>query len=34
MIGKMVDAFYYNTIGNKVILKIFQNKEDKNAKDS
>ena len=34
MIGKMVDAFYYNTIGNKAILKIFQTGRNKNAKNS
>lgn len=34
MIGKIVDAFYYNTIGNKVILKIFQTGGNKNAKNS
>jgi anti-sigma regulatory factor (Ser/Thr protein kinase) len=27
MVSKMVDAFYYNQIGNKVILKKFQKKE-------
>ncbi len=34
MIGKMVDAFYYNTIGNKAILKIFQTGGNKSAKNS